>query len=68
MSSSICFDGFIVGQMVSSWVKWFHRGSNAYMLSFRNANPEDLDVNRRVSEKLGFIRKSEGLRKSGIYT
>ena len=38
------------------------------MLSFRNANPGDLDVNWRVSEKRGFIRKSEGLKKSGIYT
>ena len=41
---------------------------HAYMLSFRNANPGDLDVNRRVLEKQGFIRKSEGLRRSGIYT
>ena len=38
------------------------------MLSFRNANPGDLYVNRMVLEKRGFIRKSEGLRKSGIYT
>ena len=41
---------------------------NTYMLSFRNANPGDLYVNRRVSKKWGFIRKSEGLTKSGIYT
>ena len=40
------------------------------MLSFRNANPGDLDVNQLsgVSEKWGFIHKLEGLRKSGIYT
>ena len=37
------------------------------MLSFRNANPGDLYVNQRVSEKRGFIYKSEGLRKLGIY-
>ena len=40
----------------------------AYMLSFGNANPGDLDVNQRVSEKRGFIHKSEGLRKSWIYS
>ena len=37
------------------------------MLSFRNASPGDLYVNWRVSEKRGFIRKSEGLRKSDLY-
>ena len=37
-----------------------------YMLSFGNANVGDLYVNRRVSENLTFIRKSEGLGKSGI--
>ena len=48
-----------------------------HMLSFRNANPGDLDVNRRsrkngdlyinqrVSENRGFIRKSGSLGKSG---
>ena len=44
-----------------------HPTQGTYMLSFRNANPGDLDVNWRASEKRGFIRKSEGLRKSGIY-
>ena len=35
------------------------------MLSFRNDNAGDLYVNGRVSEKRGFIHKSEGLTKIG---
>jgi len=37
-----------------------------YMLSFGNANVGDLYVNLRVSENGAFLRKSEGLGKSGI--
>ena len=36
------------------------------MLIFRNAKTVDLYVNRRVSENRAFIRKSEGLIKSGF--
>ena len=48
------------------------------MLSFRNANPGDIDINRRVSEKgdlyvnrvvsenHGLVCKSEGLREQNI--